>query len=291
MGSDVETRSADSADATAGETLAIQPCGFLVELSADWIVRRASENCDRLLGESHVTLVGEPIGRFIQAEPLHDLRNLFSRISGSTGVARTFRVRLTDDRPRFDIAFQQSGSRVLLEGLPSPHQGLGDSLGAIAGLAAGLERADGNSLLESAARRMRALTGFDRVTFIAGRRKATSSRSGVIFPPGANASLSAGLPAMVADAGAVPIPVYPRQSGPWAATPVLAAPTAGQAAELRERRIVSAMRIPVALDGRRIGEFRCAHMTARKPNFELQAAAELFAQMVALRMEMERLRG
>ena len=73
---------------------AVQPCAFLLELSPDWIVRRASENTSRMLGESHLTMVGEPLSEFIQAEPLHDLRNLFSRLSGSTGTARAYRVRL-----------------------------------------------------------------------------------------------------------------------------------------------------------------------------------------------------
>jgi len=38
---------------------------------------------------------------------------------------------------------------------------------------------------------MRALTAYDRVTFLAGKSKATSSRSGVPFASGANATLRA----------------------------------------------------------------------------------------------------
>src|SRR5215213_6722284 len=113
--------------AGGGAATAIQSCGYLLELSLDWIVQRASENVHHLLGESHVTLIEEPLGRFVQAQALHDLRNHFSRLSGSTGVAKAYRVRLTDDHPRCDIAFQLSGSRVLLEAVPSPDRGLGES--------------------------------------------------------------------------------------------------------------------------------------------------------------------
>jgi light-regulated signal transduction histidine kinase (bacteriophytochrome) len=77
--------------------LQLQPAGFLIELSLDWIVTRASENVNRLLGESHVTLIDEPLSRFVQAQALHDLRNHFSRLSGSTGVAKAYRVRLSED--------------------------------------------------------------------------------------------------------------------------------------------------------------------------------------------------
>ena len=66
----------------------IQPCGYLLELSLDWIVLRASENIHHLLGESHVTLIDEPLGRFVHSQALHDLRNLFSRLSGTTGIGR-----------------------------------------------------------------------------------------------------------------------------------------------------------------------------------------------------------
>jgi light-regulated signal transduction histidine kinase (bacteriophytochrome) len=50
------------------------------------------------------------------------------------------------------------------------------------------------------------------------------------------------------------------------------------------------MRIPVVLDGETIGEFRLAHMTARTPTLELHEAAELFAQLFALRFEIDRLK-
>jgi light-regulated signal transduction histidine kinase (bacteriophytochrome) len=66
----------------------VQEGSYLLELSLDWIVLRASENIHRLLGESHVTLIDEPLGRFVHAQALHDLRNLFSKLSGTTGIGR-----------------------------------------------------------------------------------------------------------------------------------------------------------------------------------------------------------
>ena len=97
----------------------IQQGGYLLELSLDWIVLRASENVHHLLGESHVTLIDEPLGKFVHAQALHDLRNLFSRLSGTTGIGRAYAVRLTDDPDLVDIAFQLVDGRVLLEAVPS----------------------------------------------------------------------------------------------------------------------------------------------------------------------------
>ena len=100
------------------ESPGVQPCGYLLELSLDWIVLRASENIHHLLGESHVTLIDEPLGRFVQSQALHDLRNLFSRLSGTMGIARAYSVRLTDEHEFVDVAFQLTNGRVLLEAVP-----------------------------------------------------------------------------------------------------------------------------------------------------------------------------
>ena len=96
------------------EMAGIQPAAYLLELSLDWIVLRASENIHRLLRESHVTLIDESLGKFVQSQALHDLRNLFSRLSGTTGIGRAYAVRLTDDNDLVDVAFQLVDGRVLL---------------------------------------------------------------------------------------------------------------------------------------------------------------------------------
>lgn len=268
----------------------IQSCGYLIELSADWIVERASENVHHLLSESHVTLIDEPLGRFVHAQTLHDLRNLFSRLSATTGIARAYRVRLTDDPDLYDIAFQQRGDRVILEAVPSPAEGLGEALSAVGGLAVGLANDRGAKLLDSAARRMRALTAFDRVTLLVGDSKATSSRTGVPFSAGANASLSDDMPLLVPDANAGAIGVFPRDDDDSAvATALLRCPSADQSSELTERGFASTMRVPVMLLGEPVGEFRMAHTKARRPSFEAHAAAELFAQLFSMRLEIDRL--
>src|SRR4051794_5519413 len=259
--------------------LNVQAGAYLLELSLDWIVLGASENIHHLLDKSHVTLIDEPLGRFVHSQALHDLRNLFARLSGTTGVARAYRVRLTDDPDLFDIAFQQRSDSVTLEAVPSADEGLGETLSAVGGLAAGLARESGPALLQAAARRMRALTAYDRVTLLVGPSKATSSRVGVPFRSGANESLSDGFPTIVSDSNAAAVPVFPRDPEDTAiAATLLRCPSAEQVAELADRGFASTMRI--ALDGT-VGEFRLAHTKVRRPSLELHGAAELFAQLVA----------
>src|SRR5688500_14335765 len=80
-----------------------QSCGFLLELSPDWLILRASQNVRPFLGEYHQTLIGEPLADFTLAQPLHDLRNTLSRQRSAIGIARAYRVRLIDEPRHFDI--------------------------------------------------------------------------------------------------------------------------------------------------------------------------------------------
>ena len=275
----------------AGGETGIQGCAYLLELSHDWIVLRASENIHHLLSESHVTLIGEPLGGFVHSQALHDLRNMFSRLSGTTGIARAYNVRLTDDPGLVDIAFQLSEGRVLLEAAAAVGERFGTAFGTVGGLAAGLAGSSGQALLETGARRMRALTGYDRATLLAGKRRATSDRNGVPFREGANASLSDNFPDLVADSKAASVPLFPRKERDVAVSAaLLRAPSDNQKAELDERGFASTMRIPLLRDGEKVGEFRLAHTTPRAPNLEVHAAVELFAQIFAMRLQIDELR-
>jgi light-regulated signal transduction histidine kinase (bacteriophytochrome) len=264
----------------------IQPAGFLLELSLDWIVLRASENIHHMLRESHVTLIDEPLGKFVHAQALHDLRNLFARLSGTTGIGRAYAVRLTNDHALVDLAFQLSNGRVLLEAVPSAGF-FGECFGTVGGLIAGLSNSNGQALLDAGARRMRALTGYDRVTLACGDARAESSRGAFAAP----ASMSDGLPGIVCDADGQDVALFPRQSEDTSARDALLR-SCDEAAlgQLRREGVRASLRVPFSVDGIS-GEFRCDRRTPREPSFELHAAAELFAQLFAMRLEIDQLRN
>jgi light-regulated signal transduction histidine kinase (bacteriophytochrome) len=267
------------------DVVRVQSAGFLLELSLDWIVLRASENVHHLLGESHVTLIDEPLGRFVHAQALHDLRNLFSRLSGTTGIGRAYAIRLTDDHDLVDVAFQLVHGRVLLEAVPSSGC-FGECFGTVGGLVAGLASSRGGALLEGGARRMRALTGYDRVTLQCGTERAESSRGAFAAP----ATMSEELPAIVADTEAESVGLFPQApQDASAADALFGACTAEALDQLRGQGVRASLRVPFAVDGIS-GEFRCDSRTPRAPSFELHAAAELFAQLFAMRLEIDELK-
>lgn len=283
--------SAEDLDGRAAVTGAIaepriQRAGYFLELSLDWIVLRASENIHQLLGESHVTLIEEPFGRFVHAQALHDLRNLFSRLSGTTGIGRAYGVRLTDGQQLADVAFQLSEGRVLLEAIPS-NIGFGECFGTVGGLIAGLTNSSGRALIDGGARRMRAMTGYDRVTLIIGENRAESSRGTFSAP----AHSLVQVPAIVADIESHPVAIFPRKPDDRSVRQALLCSTDEPSIrQLRSEGVRASMRIPFAVDGI-TGEFRCDSRIPRAPHFELHAAAELFAQLFAMRLEIDRLRN
>ena len=134
---------------------------------------------------------------------------------------------------------------------------------------------------------MRALTGYDRVTLVCEDQRAESSR-GVLA---AAAHMNADLPAIVADTQAAPVPIFPRDPDEASARDALLCAPAPEALDsLAAAGVRSAMRVPFEVDGVN-GEFRCESRTPRGPSLELHAAAELFAQLFGMRLEIDRLRG
>jgi light-regulated signal transduction histidine kinase (bacteriophytochrome) len=255
----------------------IQSAGFLLELSPDWLILRASENAHGFLSEYHQRIVGQPLAEFTLAQPLHDLRNSLSRQRGSSGIARAYRVRLIDEPRYFDIAFQCPGDTILFEGLPSAEDGLGDALGSVSRLLDGLGGQDRKSMMEGATRRMRALTGFDRATLVLGGERVESSRSKL-----PELSVTGELPAIIADTAATAVGLFPHKEQEPIEGALLRSPTPQQVEELRGVGVASALRAPIVRGGERLGYFQCDNRSARPPSFELHAAAELFAQVFGM---------
>ena len=255
----------------------VQPAGFLLELSPDWLITRASENAHSFLGEYHQRLIGEPLANLAMAQPLHDLRNSLSRQRGSSGIARAYRVHLVDEPRYFDIAFQALESSILFEGVPSAEEGIGDCLGSVSRLIDGLGRGTRKSMMDGAARRMRALTGFDRVTLMMGEERVESSRGKL-----AELAVSGDLPAIVADSSAKPVGLFPGDEKAPIDQALLRSPTLKQIQELKEAGIASTLHVLIVRAGEIVGHFRCDNRTARQPSFELHAAAELFAQIFGM---------
>jgi light-regulated signal transduction histidine kinase (bacteriophytochrome) len=270
----------DSAEATQVREqmpVRVQSAGFVLVLSPDWLILRASENTHAFFGAYHQRMIGEPLSEFTMAQPLHDLRNSLARQQGASGISRVYRVRLVNEPRYFDIAYQQAAGRILLEGMECAPDSSSSGLGAVSRLVDGLT-GDRRHLLEQAARRMRALTGFDRCTLRVADDEVTSSRG-----PFAPLPELDDLPPMLVDAAEPSVALFPlAQPGGAAGRALLRAPSEEELSALRAEGVHAALSIPVRIDGKAVGYFRCDNRALIRPSFELHGAAELFSQVFAM---------
>jgi hypothetical protein len=145
----------------------------------------------------------------------------------------------------------------------------------------------GQALLDAGARRMRALTGYDRVTLLCGDKRAESSRGGFAQP----ADLTDAVPAVIADTNAGAVSIFPRETDETSvASALFCAPSSAATEALREAGIRSTLRIPFSSQTVS-GTFQCDSRTPCDPCLELHAAAELFAQLFAMQLEIDALRA
>ena len=97
----------------------VQPIGFLLSVTGDWTVVRASKNVDAFLGISCDEIIGKPIAAAIDPEVLHDVRGLLQMSAGIGIVERLYGRPLSEGGAPFDIAVHQSGREFVLELEPS----------------------------------------------------------------------------------------------------------------------------------------------------------------------------
>lgn len=66
----------------------IQSFGFLIALTNDWTIVRASANLHEFLGTHATQAIGMKADRLIAQETLHDVRNRLAGLVGGSGTER-----------------------------------------------------------------------------------------------------------------------------------------------------------------------------------------------------------
>lgn len=164
---------------------AVQPFGFLIAVSSDWIVVRASENAARWLGHAESDLLGLPLSDLMDAEAIHLIRGHLQALRGPDAIDRIFGTALQPGGAPFDIALHVAGSSIVIEAEPSvsEHLNAGNLVRSMVGR---LQQTSGFDLFcREAVRQMRALTGFDRVMVY----RFDPDGSGVVIAESARSSL------------------------------------------------------------------------------------------------------
>jgi light-regulated signal transduction histidine kinase (bacteriophytochrome)/CheY-like chemotaxis protein len=285
----------------------VQPFGFLLAVSLDWIVTRASANLSEFLGITHTEAVGRPILSFIAPEALHALRNKLATLRGPDIVERIFGIALIAGEARFDVAVHVSNGQIIIEGEAFDE---GKSNAPSLSMRSMMSRLDHTETLETffreGARQARALTGFDRVMVYrfddsgSGEVVAEAARPGIgsflglhypasDIPAQARALYLRNLFRIIADINATPVPILPELDEHGRpldlSMSVLRSVSPIHIEYLKNMGVGASLSISIVVDGKLWGLFACHHYGARLPSAESRSTAELFGQMFASRLE------
>lgn len=285
----------------------IQPAGFLIAISADWLVARASTNAPQFLGTPLSAMLGKPLDDILSADAVHSIRNRLSMVFGETTVERAFGVQLQAGGPLFDLAMHFVGPTILLEAEPSEPPGSFNAGVLVRSMIDRLQiPQDVGDFTREAAQLVRALTGFHRVMIYrfhadgTGEVVAESVTAnvprfmGLRFPASdipvqARALYLKNLLRLIVDVDAVNIAIEPNvdASGqPIDLTmAVLRAVSPIHIQYLQNMGVKASMSVSIVRDGLLWGLIACHHLQPRHVSFERRTTVELFTQMFALLLE------
>lgn len=284
----------------------IQPFGFLVSLSANWMIARVSANIAAYSGQSPRALIGQPLSALFAPSAEHALRNLATQLRGTDAIERTFGIALMADGPLFDVALHYSGSSLVIEAEPVTVT-KADAAMLVRTMVVRIDQiADLDDFLREGARQVRALTGFDRVMVYrfdavgSGEVVAEALRSGVDSFFGLNYPAS-DIPAqarklylrsvfrIIANVHAIAVPIVPtldKRGEPLdQSISVLRAVSPIHLEYLRNMGVRASLSISIIVNGALWGLFACHHYTPRLPAFAHRSAAELFGRMFSMMLE------
>ena len=285
---------------------AIQPVGFLLALSADWIISRASANVAEFLGRPPEKLIGCPLADVIDRKLLHALRNRVTYLVNSETVERIFGCHVPGREEPFDIALHFSGNQIVLEAEPS-RDGNGDAAGPVRGMMARLDKQpDLTTFFREGVRQIRALLGYDRVMLYRfahdgnGEVVAEACKPGIgsfkglrypasDIPKQARALYLRNLIRIIHDVDAAPVPIVPSLNEDGEpldlSMSVLRSVSPIHIEYLRNMGVSASLSISIVVDDKLWGLFACHHYSPLSPSFERRTTSELFSQMFSLRLE------
>ena len=285
----------------------IQPFGFLLVSSPDWLIARASENLEQFLGVSHNDVLGHPLSDVIMSQTLHTLRNRLAVIRGPDIVERLFGIQFSETGPLFDVALHISDGQVVIEAEPSQDGSQGGATLSIRSMMARLDQAETmEAFFREGARQARALTGFDRVMVYRFDEKGSGEVVAEAARPGIGSFLGLHYPAsdipvqaralyvrnlfrVIADVNSTPVGIQPEVDEHGRpldlSMSILRSVSPIHIEYLKNMGVGASLSISIIVDGKLWGLFACHHYSARLPSFERRSTSELFGQMFASRLE------
>ncbi len=289
----------------------IQPFGFLIAFALPtWAVAHVSTNAaDVFSVVSADAMIGKPMETVLPPSSIHDLRNVFQAAMISGLAERLADVSVGRGQARYDILIHGSGQLAIAEFIPCAGADTvrGDATTLVKTVIDRLRRTTSfQAFLTSAARQIRAVTGFDRVMLY----KFEEDDSGVVvsealragMPPFLNLHYPASdIPAQsralfkrqwlrfIPDVNYTPVPVIPALNEKGQpldlSLSTLRSTSPIHLQYLRNMGSTATMTVSIMQGDRLWGLIACHHDSPRRVSATTCAAMELLAQVVSTQIE------
>ena len=289
----------------------IQPFGVLVAFSLPtWSIVHVSENAPALFGAaSPVAMIDQPMSLVLSPQLIHDLRNVFQAAMISGFSERMPAVPVGTQGIVHDIIIYASGPMAIAEFLPCGGTEMmrSDPTTLVKTIIDRLRRTTTfQTFLTSAARQIRAVTGFDRVMIYkfleddSGKVVAEALRAGMTpfmglhypasdIPSQARALFKRQWLRMIPEVDYTPIPIYPTLTAKNLPVDLslstLRSASPIHCAYLRNMGSAATMTVSIMLGDRLWGLIACHHERPRRLSAATAAAVELFAQVFSTQID------
>jgi light-regulated signal transduction histidine kinase (bacteriophytochrome) len=285
----------------------IQSFGFLLALSTDWRIVRASANLEAFIGTAPDRALGERLDSIVDPEALHEIRNRLTGLASTGGTERLYGVTLVGHLPPLDIAIHYVGKICIFEGEPAGSDNRVDAASLVRAMISRLgKQTQLHDFHRDVVREIRRMTGFNRVMLY---RFAADGTGEVIAEDAVNGIPSflglhypaSDIPAqaralyllnpfrIIADVKAETIPLVAAPSGDQApldlSVCITRAVSPVHLEYLQNMDVAASLSISIVVDAALWGLIACHHTEARLPAFAIRTAAELFGQMYSMMLE------
>lgn len=269
----------------------IQPIGFHVGLSREWLVTAVSDNIGALLETTADEALGQPFTTLFSNDVVHDIRNRMTLLRSEDTVEHLFHFDLAGVGRAYDLALYREGSGFGIDVEPCGEHSVGNATGILEGMLSRVSPSqDIGIMCDHACNQLRALTGFRHVVISAGGEPlGQSMRTGPEPIDINNVSISDDMVVFDREAAAVRVHAVDERCMPRKLT--LRSPSAEEIAGLAQIGASAALIVPLNRDGRAWGQAACYHGSARHVSAERRNIARLFATIISLRIEIAELRG
>ena len=287
----------------------VQPHGVLLAIEPrDLTIVQAGGDTIGLLGVAPITLLGQPMDRWLDTEQTRELRQILSSIGATTRPILAFTMTIGDRRHTVDAIAHVSDGYLVLELEPLVDRAQEDALGLVQAMVRAVQQAESvRDFCQVVADEVRAASGFDRVMAYRFHSDGSGSVEAEAKEPSLESYLGLRYPAsdipqqaralylrnwirLIPDIHYRPAPLLSGAGWPAGklldlSRSVLRSVSPIHVEYLANMGVAASMSISIIIDNKLWGLIACHHMSPRFLPFRLRVVFELFSQMASFQLQ------